>query len=82
MDELAQIPVASVKQAGIALKELRKAKGMTQLDLARQSGAAQSSISDIETGAVVPGLDTYMRLLTVLNSGLQVISRTDGEGIA
>lgn len=82
MDELAKIPVPSVKQAGIALKELRKAKGMTQLDLARLSGAAQSSISDIETGAVVPGLDTYMRLLTVLNSGLQVISRTDGEGIA
>lgn len=82
MDELANIPVPSVKQAGIALKELRKAKGMTQLDLARRSGSAQSSISDIETGAVVPGLDTYMRLLTILNSGLQVISQTDGEGIA
>ena len=82
MGELAQIPVASVKQAGIVLKELRKARGITQLDLARQSGAAQSSISDTETGAVVPGLDTYMRLLTILNSGLQVTSRTDGEGIA
>lgn len=80
MDEITQIPIKTVKHAGLALKELRKTLGMTQNDLARQSGAAQSSISDIETGAVVPGLDTYIRLLDVLNSSLRVTSQTNDGG--
>ncbi|QAX28870.1 XRE family transcriptional regulator [Leisingera sp. NJS204] len=46
--------INGIEHAGQALKQHRKAVGMTQLELARLSNVAQSSISDIETGTVTP----------------------------
>ena len=81
MFEMTPTIISSVQQAGTVLKDRRKAIGMTQAELAKKTGAAQSSISDIETGAVVPSLETYIRLLKVVGSDLNVVRRTIEHGL-
>ena len=48
-------PAAGGKSYGDALAERRKAKGMSQLELAEKVGTQQSTISRIEKGQMMPG---------------------------
>jgi transcriptional regulator with XRE-family HTH domain len=48
---------------------------MTQQYLAQITGTAQSTISDIERGAVSVSLDVYLRLLEPLGADLSVSDR-------
>jgi DNA-binding Xre family transcriptional regulator len=51
----------------IRLKELREARGWTQLELAERAGIRQATISEMETGRVRRvGLDTLDRLARAL----------------
>ncbi|MFM8836020.1 MAG: helix-turn-helix domain-containing protein, partial [Actinomycetota bacterium] len=50
-------------QASKVLLKARKRSGMSQLEVARRSGIAQSVISDYERGKREPGADTYTQLL-------------------
>jgi transcriptional regulator with XRE-family HTH domain len=81
METTGRQTIRSIRQAGAALKARRKARGLTQAALAERAGAAQSSISEIETGVVVPGLDTYLRLLEVLDADLSVADRAIDESL-
>ena len=47
---------------GNLLKELRKEKGMTQEQLAEQTGVARRTVSRWETGSNLPDLDILMEL--------------------
>jgi len=49
------------------LKYWRKKRGLTQLKLAKISGVAQSSISEIESGKTSPNVITAVKLATALN---------------
>lgn len=48
---------------------------MTQKQLAKATGTAQSTVSDIETGVVSVSLDVYLRLLEALGAELAVTGR-------
>lgn len=48
------------------LRQARAKSGMSQLEVARRSGIAQSVISDYERGKREPGADTYAELLEIL----------------
>jgi transcriptional regulator with XRE-family HTH domain len=48
---------------GSFVRAVREARGLTQHDLARVSGIAQTNISAIENGRRVPSADTLNRLL-------------------
>lgn len=48
------------------LKESRQRKGLSQKKLAKLSGVAQSSISEIENGKSFPGVFTLQKLADVL----------------
>ena len=48
-------PAAGGKSYGDTLAERRKAKGMSQLELAEKVGTQQSTISRIEKGQMMPG---------------------------
>lgn len=48
------------------LRELRRAAGLTQVQLAERVGIAQSQISGYESGARQPSLDTLQALATEL----------------
>jgi DNA-binding XRE family transcriptional regulator len=59
--------------AGHHLRELRKAVGRTQADVARVLGVSQSRISQIETGDVeAMGLDTLRAYAAALGGRLDV----------
>lgn len=75
MDSLPPTSIRSLRQAGAALRARRKACNLTQKQLAKVTGTAQSTISDIETGAVSVSLDVYLRLLEPLGGELSMTSR-------
>ena len=64
IDELVQI-----------LKQTRRSKGITQLDLADFSGLSNHGISKIELGSSDPRLSTLLRLTELL--GLRIIIESD-----
>ncbi len=58
------------------LKMLRKQLELTQEELARRIGAPQSSISDLETGAVKnPRVKTLLRLAAALDTTVDDLLR-------
>ena len=63
MQKLVQTPAA----LGRALRDARQAEGLTQHQLAEISGAAQSTISNVERGVTLRvSLETVLRILASL----------------
>ena len=62
-------------KAGEVLRNARSKSGMSQLEVARRSGIAQSVISDYERGKREPGADTYSQLLEILGFTLELRAR-------
>lgn len=72
--------IRSLRQAAAALRARRRARGLTQKQLAAITGTAQSTISDIETGVVSVSLDVYLRLLEALGADLAITDRQTDAG--
>ena len=49
------------RQFGAKLRELRRQRGMTQVDLARRLGLRQGHITNLETGRRGPTVDIVLR---------------------
>ena len=60
---------------GRRIRELRKAKGWRQIDLAEHSGVHEVHISDLERGTREVGLRTLAALAGALNVTLEEIFR-------
>lgn len=75
MEHASTQSIRSLRQAATALRARRRARGMTQKQLAQATGTAQSTVSDIETGVVSVSLDVYLRLLEALGAELTVTGR-------
>lgn len=80
MEDTASHSVRSLRQAASVLRARRRARGITQKQLAETTGTAQSTISDIETGVVSVSLDVYLRLLEALGAELTVTDRLNERG--
>lgn len=50
----------------VKLDEMRKAKNMTQVELAKKAGVAQNTISQLETGERRPSVKVAKRIAGVL----------------
>ena len=72
MDQIARSP----KDVGNALRNARKAKKLTQAELASRSGIWQRTISTIETSASGATLDTIFDLLAALDLEIQIVPRS------
>lgn len=59
-------------QIQAALMQARIDADMTQAELAEKSGVRQSNISRIESGAVLPRLDTLEALAKAMGKNLQI----------
>lgn len=57
------------------IRQNRKAKGLSQSALGQKLGMMQRHISDIESGKVIPRLDTLIEILRTLNAELVVIPK-------
>lgn len=58
---------ALILKGASPLTALRKAKGLTQVDLARAAGIAQGYLSDLESGRRKGGADTLAALAAALD---------------
>lgn len=65
---------------GRALRQARRRAGLTQRELARRAGIAQSAIARIESGRVIPRVDTFEGLLRVAGEELRAHPRL-GVGV-
>lgn len=62
------------------LRRARQGAGLSQRDLAGRAGVAQPAIARIESGGVVPRVDTLERLLRLCGHTLEV-GRRPGAGV-
>lgn len=63
-----------------SLRNSRRAAGLSQRELARRAGVAQPAIARIESGGVVPRVDTLEHLLRACGHTLEVVRRA-GSGV-
>lgn len=60
------------------LKELRKARGYTQVSLQMQTGIEQALLSKFENGERIPPTETILRLAEFYNVSIDyILCRTD-----
>jgi transcriptional regulator with XRE-family HTH domain len=57
------------------LRQARRRAGLSQRALAARAGVPQSRIAKIESGAVIPRVDTLDRLLEACGEGLESVRR-------
>ncbi len=67
------------RDIGHAIRTARKARNLTQKDLALRSGVWQETISKIENGVSSTRLDTIFDILASLDMELQLQDRTKGS---
>lgn len=70
------LTLAFPEQLSLHLRSLRKARGLTQAQLASRMGVGQSRISAIETDATKLTAEQLLRLLAALDASL-VLRTTD-----
>jgi len=70
MAEKTQIGSLEVATIGSRLRELRKERGLTQAELARQIGIQQSDLSRMEKGEYRVSLDNLFKILGVFDLDL------------
>ena len=63
-----------------ALRQARRAAGLTQRQLATLTGLKQPAIARIESGAVIPRVDTLDMLLKACGEALESVPRL-GRGV-
>lgn len=63
---------------GQRLQEARKAKGMTQQDVADKSGVARTTVSKIEAGRFNAGVDIVDKLARAMDASLDIVP-AEGE---
>jgi len=70
MAQKSQLSSPQVAAVGSRLRKLRKERGLTQADLARQIGIQQSDLSRMEKGEYRVSLDKLFKILAVFDLDL------------
>lgn len=63
---------------GHRIRELRKARGWRQIDLAQHSGVHEVHISDLERGAREAGVNALQRIATALETSISELFKGIG----
>lgn len=64
--------VRSTEDLGLAVAEIRRARGMTQAELAEQGGMSRHWLAKLERGRSTPVLDHFLRLLRRLGATVTI----------
>lgn len=72
MDQIAR----TTRDIGNALRKARKARNLTQAELASRAGVWQRTISNIETSTSGAKLDTIFDLLAALDLEIHIVPRS------
>lgn len=65
---------------GRAISQARRRAGLTQRELAKRTGLDQSAVARLESGRIVPRVDTLDRLLRACARRLEAVP-IEGEGV-
>ena len=65
----------AIKSQGDTLRDMRKAAGLTQQQLAEKSGISVTTISRYEDGLRINTVDTITQLLRALNTAARTANR-------
>ena len=63
---------------GLRIKELRNVKKLNQLDFADKIGIKQSPLSQMESGKILPSIETLSKIIRIFNISYSWL--IDGEG--
>ena len=74
-----EIHVKSASQLAAAIRRLRKLKGLSQIQLAKQTGLTQAAISRIENSIDHVQVKTLFLILTALNTNLSISARSKNK---
>lgn len=75
------MPIRSLQDLGQSLRNARRAKKMTQTELAALAGIQPHHISNIENGLTNPTAATLFTLTAALDLDWQIVPRKAGAGI-
>lgn len=64
------------------LRQMRKARTLTQVDLARLAGVSQQALSKFETGRLMPSGDLQARIAAILGTSTETLWPTREEARA
>lgn len=73
-----RVIVRSAKTLGTAIREARRAAGLTQSGLGQKTGLRQATISSLENGAGGT-LESLFKILTVLNLEVRLEARSTSQ---
>ena len=59
-----------LKNLGARMRELRKQKGLTLVEIAEKTGVAQATLSRIETGVMIGTIESHAKIAEVIGVGL------------
>lgn len=68
-----EFTMSNYKEIIDQLIELRKAKGLTQKDLATAANLAQPAIARLESKSAVPQLDTFVKVAGALGYTIELV---------
>jgi len=71
--------VNSAVSLGRSLRDARRGKGLTQAQLASESGVTQATVSKVERGASQTSLATLLRILSALQLDLAMHPRASQQ---
>lgn len=74
--------VATKREMGIALRDLRRRRKLTQAALAEQLGVGRHWVNRVEQAKTNADMFTVLRALKLLGAELAVIPREDADGSA
>lgn len=75
------VPGSRVRAVGLAVREARRARGVSLSELARRSGLGKATLSALENGLRNPTLDTLFALTTALGAPLGEVLRPHGPDV-
>ena len=59
-----------LKNLGARMRQLRKQKGLTLVEIAEKTGVAQATLSRIETGVMIGTIESHAKIAEVIGVGL------------
>ena len=71
--------LTSAKQLGIVIKDCRKQKNTTQMDVARKIGIRQDTVSKFEIATASAKMETLFKILAALDLELHIEPRHHQE---
>ncbi len=63
-----------LERLGRQIEEMRKSRGLTQVQLANQSGMTRQKLAEVEKGSPTVAVNFYAKVLAALNAEIKVVS--------